>query len=385
MDLVLAVKEEPAEQGKPPAKRRCICVGEVKRPGALLSSTQDLPDLVAAYHQQHSDHHQQAVVAAIKQIYTYMQLWRMCYGYISCWFGTWLVQCPPRDRGTLYVSQAYSASSAGPAVTVLGALAWLQDKALQVDQDQVDKYIPPTAGEAGASGDGTSDSGEDDGAKDGSQEWTPKQDQHQRHAGSSKGRNKGRSGGSSSRRPEQQGRTCTLLLQHKLQEGSAGAVVVGALGGVPAIVKLLGPDRPGLRAYEVEVAVYSMLAPVQGVVVPRLLGAGSLPGGVAFIATSREDGAPLSSFCTVAPAVAAAALQALETLHREFAGFLHNDIRLANILLLSGPGGSDVSPQCMILDFGRSRVDGTKDEQRREYRALKKMLGVQALGCTDRL
>jgi hypothetical protein len=176
----VALQEEPAEQGKPPAKRRCICVGEVKRPGALLSSTKDLPDLVAAYHQQHSDQHQQAVVAAIKQIYTYLQLWRMCYGYISCWFGTWLVYCPPRDRGTLYVSQAYSASSAGPAVTVMGALAWLQDKALQVDQDQVDKYIPPVAGEAGASGDGTSDSGEYDGAKDGSQEWTPQQDQHQR-------------------------------------------------------------------------------------------------------------------------------------------------------------------------------------------------------------
>jgi hypothetical protein len=163
-------------------------------------------------------------------------------------------------------------------------------------------------------------------------------------------------------------------LQHKLQEGSAGAVVVGAYGEEPAIVKLLGPDTPGLEAYEREVAAYSMLSPVQGVVVPRLLGAGSLPGGVAFIATSREHGSPLCSLGTVPPAVAHAALEGLGTLHRQFPGFLHNDIRLANVLLLSA-AVSDVSPKCMFLDFGRSRIDATKAEQLREFGVLKRMLG----------
>jgi len=95
-----------------------------------------------------------------------------------------------------------------------------------------------------------------------------------------------------------------------------------------------------------------------------------------FIATSRVDGTPLSSLRTVPAAVADAALKALATLHSEFEGFLHNDIRLANVLLLRDPAGSDVSPKCMLLDFGRSRADGTKAEQQREYRALKKLLGA---------
>jgi hypothetical protein len=168
----------------------------------------------------------------------------------------------------------------------------------------------------------------------------------------------------------------TLLLQHKLQQGSEGAVVAGSYGGLPAVVKLLGPDRQGLAAFESETAVYSMLGAVQGTLVPRLLGTGSLVGGlVRFIATSKVDGAPLSSLPIVPTATANAALEALARLHRECEGFLHNDIRLANVIVLAG-SGSDVSPQCMLLDFGRSRLDGSKAEQHREHLALKKLLGA---------
>jgi len=388
-DFVLTVEEQPSQPGQPPAKRRRVCVGEVKQPSVLLSSVEDLPDLVAAYTQQDNERHRQAV-AVIRQVYTYLQVGRLCHGYITCWFGTWLVYCPSQQRDTLYVSQAYgastSASSTQSAVTAMGALAWLQDQALQVDPSQVTQYKAPAPGQAGGGeADPDYNSGEDAGALDGSQdEWHPDIDSSRPRSSSkgsgpsssSKSGSSSRGRGLSSGRPQQQGGRVTLLLQDKLQEGSAGAVVLGAYGGMPAVVKLLGPDGPGLRAYETEAAMYSMLACVQGVVVPRLLGTGSLPGGVMFLATSRVDGTPLSSFRTVPTAVADAALRALATLHRKFAGFLHNDIRLANILLLSNPAMSDVSPKCMLLDFGRSRADGTKAEQQREYMALKKLLGA---------
>ena len=383
------LQEQPSQPGQPPAKRRRVCVGEVKQPSVLLSSVEDLPDLVAAYTQQDNERHRQAV-AVIRQVYTYLQVGRLCHGYITCWFGTWLVYCPSQQRDTLYVSQAYgastSASSTQSAVTAMGALAWLQDQALQVDPSQVAQYKAPAPGQAGGGeADPDYNSGEDAGALDGSQdEWHPDIDSSMPRSSSkgsgpsssSKSGSSSRGRGLSSGRPQQQGGRVTLLLQDKLQEGSAGAVVLGAYGGMPAVVKLLGPDGPGLRAYETEAAMYSMLACVQGVVVPRLLGTGSLPGGVMFLATSRVDGTPLSSFRTVPTAVADAALRALATLHRKFAGFLHNDIRLANILLLSNPAMSDVSPKCMLLDFGRSRADGTKAEQQWEYMALKKLLGA---------
>jgi hypothetical protein len=163
---------QPAQPDEPLAKRRCVCVGEVKKPSALLCRLDDLPDLVAEY-----EEGDQNAVAVISQIFTYMQLWHMCYGFITCWLSTWLVYCPPKQRGTLYVSRAYSASSARPSATVMGALAWLQDKALRVDQGEVDDYEPPTPGQVGPSEDGPSEDFLDDGALPGSDDqYDPKQD-----------------------------------------------------------------------------------------------------------------------------------------------------------------------------------------------------------------
>jgi hypothetical protein len=138
MDFVLTV---PGEEGQD--RERCICVGEVKRPGVLLlhGGTTAPPDLVVAWQDSHHPLHVTAR-AVLSQVFRYMQLWRMCYGFISCWFATWLVCCPADSthRNNLYVSAAYKSIDTRPSV--MAALAWLQQQALNVDPNAVSVYVP---------------------------------------------------------------------------------------------------------------------------------------------------------------------------------------------------------------------------------------------------
>ena len=173
-------------------------------------------------------------------------------------------------------------------------------------------------------------------------------------------------------------------LHRKLCDGSAGAVVLGAYGGAPAVVKLLGPDDYGLAQYEAELHMYHLLEPLQGQVVPRLLGAGYLDFGVHFLATSTIDGTPLSSLPHVTDAVASGALLALQRIRDVLPGFLHGDIRLENVLVLSthggeGGGGGDgeADAACMFVDFACSQVGGSMAEQREEEKRLKRLTGDQ--------
>jgi hypothetical protein len=105
------------------------------------------------------------------------------------------------------------------------------------------------------------------------------------------------------------------------------------------VVKLLGPDAGGMRAYERELAAYRALHALQGSAVPQLLGDGRWDSGVHFIALRRLRGRTLAQVAAAGggvlePQVRAAALSALDSVHAAAPGLLHGDIRLHNLMLL---------------------------------------------------
>eukprot|EP00878_Enallax_costatus_P012723 GHUV01013287.1.p1 GENE.GHUV01013287.1~~GHUV01013287.1.p1 ORF type:complete len:203 (+),score=48.07 GHUV01013287.1:1383-1991(+) len=120
---------------RPPNQKQFICVGEFQLANklALLSEMYDSDvkpvDLRRAWSDPaHAfDEH---VRAAVAKLYTYLPATQTCYGFLSCWYVTWLVCCPLGDRAQLYISAPLLAStrytSWAPAVTTRGALSWLQ-------------------------------------------------------------------------------------------------------------------------------------------------------------------------------------------------------------------------------------------------------------------
>lgn len=230
-----------------------------------------------------------------------------------------------------------------------------------------------------------------------------------------------------SARPSHQRPSRVLLRFHQelASGGSEGLVMSGTCDGADCIIKLMGPDRCGLAAYEREVAAYAALEGLQGRHVPKLLAWGDLDFGVRFLALRRVAGAQSLS-CLPRPlpaAVAAAALRALDAVQAACPGFVHGDVRLSNVVLaeaavvqeqqqhIAGPpsslqhaeaaagagGGAGGSletgaagggppqaaarppqlPCCVLLDFGRSRLDGDAAQQRRERKELDQLLQQQ--------
>ena len=218
----------------------------------------------------------------------------------------------------------------------------------------------------------------------------------------------------------------------ELQQGYAGVSCPGLVDGEASVLKFLNPDERGIAAFEAERRAYAALAALQGDVLPRLLVASRLAdvgpppprprpgddeepgapkrqgwpnGEVRLIATSRVRGVTLREAVVrgggrITPAVAAAAVRALQRLHaadvvlpggghdRADDGgggrgrFLHGDIRLSNFMLLlpevmaeaeaeEAPGAEVAEePRCVVIDLGLSRLDGTEEEQRGEVRQL---------------
>lgn len=199
----------------------------------------------------------------------------------------------------------------------------------------------------------------------------------------------------------------------------------GTCDGVDCVIKLLGPDRRGLAVYAREVAAYAALKRLQGLHVPKLLAWGDLDFGVRFLALRRVAGAQsLSCLPQPLPAVVAgAALQVLDAVQAACPNFVHGDLRLSNVVLAEaaeaaavvqvqqhvvgppsssqhaeaaagagdGAGGSldartagfgpppaaarpPQLPCCVLLDFGRSQLDGNAAQQRREREELHQLL-----------
>ncbi len=230
------------------------------------------------------------------------------------------------------------------------------------------------------------------------------------------------SAGPSHQRPS---RVLLRFHQELASGGSGGLVMAGTCDGADCVIKLLGPDRRGLAAYEREVAAYAALKGLQGLHVPKLLAWGDLDYGVRFLALRRVAGAQSLS-CLPRPlpaAVATAALRALDEVQAACPSFVHGDVRLSNVVLaeaaeaavvqeqqqhVAGPpsslqhagaaagagdgaGGSLEAraagggqpqaaarppqlPRCALLDFGRSRLDGDPAQQQRERKELDQLL-----------
>lgn len=103
------------------------------------------------------------------------------------------------------------------------------------------------------------------------------------------------------------------------------------------------------------------LQPLQGVVVPEVLGWGHLMAGIYCLVTTRVDGVPLSQLSNVPDEVAAAAERALQQVCSVLPGFLHGDLRKPNIMLHHKPDDT-APPKVFLLDFAASRLDGLPAE-----------------------
>jgi hypothetical protein len=179
-----------------------------------------------------------------------------------------------------------------------------------------------------------------------------------------------------------------LELGRQLCEGSNGMVVEGKCDGTPAVIKLLGPDRHGLAAFQRELHAYSQLQAVQGSAVPRLLAAGRLPGGVHFIASQLIKGQPLAALPSITVPVAAAASRALASVHTACPSLCHGDVRLENVMLLaeqqghSSSSSSSIQPSCVVIDFGQSWFGASAAHQLQEREWLQRLLQARARDAT---
>ncbi|PNH04106.1 hypothetical protein TSOC_009783 [Tetrabaena socialis] len=378
-------------------RERYLCIVEFKALCKLTTAAGAPVDLFAAYTNEGDGNHVSAQ-HVIAQVYTYLQVSGCCYGIISCYLGTWLVYCPPGDRDALYISHVFlSSTCCDPAATprvpsAMGAVVWVQYVALKQPEllpaaPRLQGEPPGGEGSGGSGGNGGSGGGggrhvEDEGddisrPDDTAQESTGCGSQGPGTASKASKRHwrQGQHGeeppaGSLADQPHGM-----LVLHSKLCVGSAGLVVLGAYGGEPAVVKLLGPDDEGLKAYGRESSAYDAVQGLQGTVVPKLLAAGHANHGVYYIAVSRLPGQPLSEVARpFPPGVVKAAEDALRQLHAACPGFLHGDIRLQNMILLppGSPGGD--CAKCMVIDFGQARL-GRAEEQDVEVRQLRTLLG----------
>eukprot|EP00877_Chromochloris_zofingiensis_P006567 jgi/Chrzof1/2163/Cz11g04180.t1 len=84
------------------------------------------------------------VRAMIGQVYTYMLLWGLRYGCLSCYHCTWLLYCPGDDRNTLYISDYILGSAEHtpeqPQPTALGPMAMMTYLALATAHLPVEPY-----------------------------------------------------------------------------------------------------------------------------------------------------------------------------------------------------------------------------------------------------
>ncbi|KAG2445030.1 hypothetical protein HYH02_008898 [Chlamydomonas schloesseri] len=468
---------------------RFVALGEVKNAQTLMEDERTPIDLLNAWQQEDARYYTLAR-AVLSQVYTYMIAGGICYGFISCWFATWLVYCPPNNRRVLYLSDSFLASTAAStpppggaarstAPTAYGALSYMQLRALcsasTLSQLQPLGEDPTGLGPAsltgsdggggGGGGGGSGQPGGEDGSSSGpdagaiscsedsykptssdfadaSSDSLPGQELRRSAAAAEPAaaaaaaapaaaeqsatasaavpavaavqrRATAPATAAASARPPSKPQRVLLRFRQEIGPGSEGKVVAGTCDGVDCVIKLLGPDRSGLAAYRREVAAYAALEGLQGRHVPELLAWGKLAWGVRFLAVRRvAGGVPLSSLPRPVPAaVAAAALGALEAAQAACPGFVHGDVRLENVQVVAGEeqevlkpppsaaagggeGGGEqgagaqqgaasstaAAARCVLLDFGRSRLDGGAARQQTELEQLQRLLAVAAVG-----
>ncbi|PNW81964.1 hypothetical protein CHLRE_06g268228v5 [Chlamydomonas reinhardtii] len=421
-DLVLVLRRGGREPSRP------ALLVEVKHLAALMVVTPGAPpegepvDLVESYKLEMRGlptHGQrvQPMLAKVSIVFTKLLALGLCHGVLTCWGAAWLVHVPAWNRRRMYVSRPFLATDAG-SVTLLRALSWLQQQALQFALS-AEYPAPPQrlqqkrrrCSNGGGSGGGRVLPG------DGAQDVTSLDLQAKRScgpplpraaeadadagggapaaAGESSGGSGPASGPATAAAPEQAA-VAQLLFDAVLSHGRDGTVFVGefclrggAAGGTcwqrVAIKAYCCWEPVQATAYAREVGAYRALSQLQGYWVPR-----KARDGLVRLAQSSDS--------------RARDRRRLEKLpdRRPCSSTCHGDIRLENILLVvnssSGGGGGGSSGEgvgqqaaqqeeaqvgevlrCVLLDFGGSRLDGTPREQEMEVAQLALLLGNRRL------
>lgn len=116
---------------------------------------------------------------------------------------------------------------------------------------------------------------------------------------------------------------------------------------------------------------------LQGVSVPQLLAYGPLAAGVHYLATKQVEGMPFPPLHTMsqeaATAAATGAEKVLLQICEQHPGFVHGDLRLANLLLVHNNDDTAV-PTVMLIDFAASRLDGSAADVCAQFRELRSLL-----------
>ncbi|KAG2492240.1 hypothetical protein HYH03_009484 [Edaphochlamys debaryana] len=377
---------------------RAVCVGEVKYPAGLTFEGEPV-DLKDAYDNRGHPRHRQAR-EVIGQVFTHLRGLRACHGFISSsWNASWLVHVPWEDRSRMFVSAPFPADrghDTSDCATMLGALSWVQYDALSWVQYDALEFAasgvfvphgprmawgvpgaaPPGLGEhtpdghqrPGGGGEGGTGPGSrrpgcacagGASAPSGSEPLPAGASGEQRRCGTAVPETSRPPSGSgpaaatdaptalapgtpSSQTPEAAhpwaGGTVELDLGEALDFGHDGVLFWGQCGGCPAVIKVFTWGRHA--AYQREAQAYERLRSLHGSVLPRVLAAGRLPGGLRFIALQPLHDQPLSRLPRpLAPAVQAAALAALRAAQDAHPGFVHGDVRPANFMWVAPAEG----------------------------------------------
>lgn len=106
---------------------------------------------------------------------------------------------------------------------------------------------------------------------------------------------------------------------------------------------------------------------------PKFLAWGHLAAGIYYMVTARVNGVPYSQLSSVQQPAAVAAERALQQICSIQPGFVHADLRLANIMLQHSDNDT-AQPAAMIIDFAASRLDAAPVEVKAEFRRLRSLL-----------
>lgn len=89
-------------------------------------------DLVDLFKDKNSHFHA-SIDEVMFQVYSYMVLTGVEFGFLSCWFFTWLLRRPMDKCNILQVSRPFSADDQcmNGAISATAALAWLEHHAIQ--------------------------------------------------------------------------------------------------------------------------------------------------------------------------------------------------------------------------------------------------------------
>ena len=144
-------------------------VSEVKRLGKLVNADGNPLDLHKLFMEGHK-----SVRRMLNQLYTYMVLTGVEFGFLSCFYFTWIAWRPLSSPDCLHLSGPFrhDTSAASGGVTTMAALSWIQDLAMERTIGQAIRHAPYVrpAATGGIRSPETSDV-EDDGADDDDEDW----------------------------------------------------------------------------------------------------------------------------------------------------------------------------------------------------------------------